>query len=307
MIRMLQKTNIVQPSGFWLVTGAAVLWGTIGIATQAIYNVDPGTNSLFLNLGRMLVAALVLAPVCWRSLGRSMFRIRRRDAGIMALSGTLLATSQAAYFAAILHAGVTIPTLISMCFSPLVVTGASVLLKLETLTRGTVIALVCALLGSVLLVGLDALAATSGEQSELLLGTLLSVVCAVGYGATILCNRFLAGSYPPLQVNTVMFSAGSLVLLLVNLAVGIDPVETTQGWLLILYLGLVPTALAYWLLQIGLRSVTATAASILSMLDPLVTAVLAWALFGERLAPISIVGAGLLLLSIFLLSVKEAE
>jgi DME family drug/metabolite transporter len=303
---MLQKTNSVQPSGFWLVASAAVIWGTIGIATQAIYNLD-NTNSLFLNLGRLLVATPILLVVCWRVVGRHMFQIRRRDAGIMALSGTFLAISQAAYFAAILHAGVTIPTLLSMCVSPLVVTVASVLLKLETLTQRKLISLICAILGSVLLVGLDALAATSGEQSGLLLGTLLSMVSAVGYGAMIICGRFLAGSYHPLQVNTVMFSAGSLVLLGANLAVGIDPVQHTQSWLLIVYLGLVPTALAYWLLQMGLRSVSATTASILSMLDPLVTAVLAWALFSELLAPISIVGAGLLLLSILLLAVSEEE
>jgi DME family drug/metabolite transporter len=302
----MQTSKSLHPSGFWLVAGAAVIWGTIGIATQAIYNVD-STNSLFLNLGRMGIAALVLIPLCWRALGRGMFRIRRRDAGIMALSGTFLAISQAAYFAAILHAGVTIPTLIGMCFSPLVVSGVSVLLKLETLTRRTVICIALAILGSVLLVGLDALANTSADQSELLLGSLLAFVCSVGYGATILCNRFLAGSYAPMQVNAVMFSFGSLVLLAVNLAVGIDPVGTAQGWGLIVYLALVPTALAYGLLQMGLRSVSATAASVLSMLDPLVAALLAWALFGERLAPLSLVGAALLFVSILLLALAERK
>lgn len=302
----MRNSKIIQPSGFWLVSGAAVIWGTIGIATQAIYNLD-STNSLYLNLGRMFVAALVMLPACWRILGRGIFRVRPRDAALMALSGTFLAISQAAYFAAILHAGITISTLLSMCVSPLVVTFVSVWLKFETLTRRVVVALVCAILGSVLLVGLDALAGAQSDQSELILGTLLSVVSALGYGAMILCGRFLAGSYHPLQVNTVMFSTGTLVLLVVNLAVGIDPVETPQSGLLIIYLGLVPSALAYWLLQSGLRSVSATTASILSMLDPLVAALLAWALFDERLAPISILGAALLLLSIYLLSVGQAE
>lgn len=302
----MRNLKIVQPGGFWLVSGAAVIWGTIGIATQAIYNLE-STNSLFLNLGRLLVATPVLLLVCWRVVGRAMFRIHPRDAALMALSGTFLAISQAAYFAAILHAGITISTLLSMCVAPLVVTVASVLLKFETLTRRVVVALLCAILGSILLVGLDALANTTGSQDELLLGTLLSVVSAVGYGAVILCGRFLAGGYHPLQVNTVTFSAGSLVLLAVNLIVGVTPVQTAQGWGLIVYLGLVPTALAYWLFQTGLRSVSATTASILSMLDPLVAAGLAWALFDERLAPLSIVGAVLLLLSILLLAVDKGE
>jgi len=84
-------------------------------------------------------------------------------------------------------------------------------------------------------------------------------------------------------------------------------VHTSQGWLLVLYLGLVPTALAYLLFQTGLRSVSATAASIVSMLDPLVAALLAWLLFGETLAATGIAGALLLALSIFLLSGQKVK
>jgi DME family drug/metabolite transporter len=72
-----------------------------------------------------------------------------------------------------------------------------------------------------------------------------------------------------------------------------------------LYLGLVPTAFAYWLFQMGLRSVSASAASIVSMLDPLVAALLAWLLFGETLPLTGIAGAILLILSIFLLSADK--
>jgi DME family drug/metabolite transporter len=84
-------------------------------------------------------------------------------------------------------------------------------------------------------------------------------------------------------------------------------VHTAQGWLLVLYLGLVPTAFAYWMFQKGLRSVSATAASIVSMLDPVVAALLAWVLFGETLSASGIVGAALLLTSIFLLSISQGE
>lgn len=97
------------------------------------------------------------------------------------------------------------------------------------------------------------------------------------------------------------------MLVLVNLASEIVVVQTSQGWLLVLYLALVPTALAYWLFQMGLRSVSATAASIVGLLDPLVAAVLAWGLFGETLAAAGLAGAILLMMSIFLLSGQKRE
>ena len=297
----MRKLRTFQPGGLWLVTGAAVLWGTIGVVIQAIYNLDH-TTSLFLNLGRTMIATPVLWVACWRIVGKATFNIRRRDFGIMVLSGTLLAISHAAYFAAIQYAGVTIATLLAICVSPLVVSGISVLLKFETLSRRMVIALACALIGSLLLVGFDA---SDGARDQAFVGVLFALLAACTYAGVIICGRFLAGGYHPLQVTAIGFSAGSLVLLLVNLATGLQPVQTAQGWLLLVYLGVVPSALGYLLLQMGLRSVSATAASILSMLEPTVAALLAWILFGEGLATSGIAGAGLLMVSIFLLSVEK--
>lgn len=297
----MRKLRTFQPEGFWLVTCAAILWGTIGVATKTIYTIDH-TTSLFLNLARMLIAAPLLMALCWRVVGRVMFNIQRRDLLVMLLSGALLAISQAAYFAAIRDAGVTIATLLTICIAPVVVTGLSVLLKFETLTGRIVIALVGALIGAVLLVGLH-----SPEGGNLLLGTVFSVIAAVTYACMILCGRFLAADYHPLQVTALTFGAGALLLIVINLASGMVPVHSAQSWALVLYLGIVPTALAYWLFQKGLRSVSATAASIVSMLDPLVAAALAWLLFGETLAATGIIGAGLLILSILLLSTERGE
>lgn len=294
----MQKSQRVQPDGFWLVTGASIIWGTIGVATQAIYNIDT-TTSLFINLARMLIATPLLLAACWHVVGQKMFRIQPRDALVMLLIGGLLAISHATYFAAIRYSGVTIATLLTICLAPLVVTGFSVLTKLETLTKRTIIALLCALSGSVLLVGLQA---PEGSYENLLLGTLFALIAAVSYAGVIIGGRFLAADYHPLQVTAITFSAGTLVLGLINLASEVVILHTTQGWLLVVYLGLVPTALAYWLFQMGLRSVSATVASIVGLLDPLVAALLAWGLLGETLAPAGLIGAILLMVSIYLLS-----
>jgi DME family drug/metabolite transporter len=298
----MQKLRTFQPDGLWLVISAGIIWGTIGVATQTIYNTDT-TTSLFINLGRMLIAAPVLLLACRRIVGRAMFDIPRRDFLIMALSGALLAISQASYFAGIRATGVTISTLLTICIAPLVVTFLSVLLKFETLSRRVVIALVLALVGSVLLIGLHA---PEGTHDDLFLGAIFSILSAITYAGVILCGRFLAADYHPLQVMAVNFAAGTLLLVIINLASGIVVAHSAQSWLLIVYLGLVPTALAYLLFQTGLRSVSATAASIISLLEPSVAALLAWLLFGETLAATGIAGAVLLIVSILLLSNKRA-
>ena len=62
-----------------------------------------------------------------------------------------------------------------------------------------------------------------------------------------------------------------------------------------LYLGCVPTALGYGLFQIGIRSLSATVASIVTMCEPFTAALLAWIFFHEELGPLGLLGAGFLL------------
>jgi drug/metabolite transporter, DME family len=298
----MRTLQTAQPRGLWLVTGAAVIWGTIGVATQAIYQID-STTSLFINLARMLIATPVLLAACWHVVGRRMFRVQRRDALVMLLTGVFMALSHASYFAAIRYTGVSIATLLTICVAPIVVAGVSVLLKFESLTGRMLMALLCALIGSVLLVGLQ----SPEDTGDLAIGTLFALIAAVTYASMILCGRFLAADYHPLQVTALTFGVGTLVLLVINLASGIVIVHTAQGWLLVAYLGLVPTALAYWLFQMGLRSVSATSASLVSLLDPLVAALLAWVLFGERLAATGLIGAALLIVGLLLLSTDKKD
>ena len=56
-----------------------------------------------------------------------------------------------------------------------------------------------------------------------------------------------------------------------------------MGWVLLGYLGFVPTAVAYGLFLAGLRSTPATTASVATLMEPLTSTVLAWLLCGERL------------------------
>jgi DME family drug/metabolite transporter len=126
-------------------------------------------------------------------------------------------------------------------------------------------------------------------------GVLFALGSGFGYAVLALCSRALAGRYHPLQPISVGFAVGAVLLLPFALATGFVATYPLAGWGLLLYLGLVPTAFAYWLFLQGMKHTTATTASILTLLEPLTSAALAAALFGERLGPLGFAGAALLL------------
>ena len=74
------------------------------------------------------------------------------------------------------------------------------------------------------------------------------------------------------------------------------------GWLvLVLSFG------AVWLLYFLIRRVPVTQVASLFYLTPPVTALMAWALFDERLAPLALLGTAVCVLGVFLVNWKSKE
>jgi len=284
--------------GLLLIVVAAAMWGTVGIATKFLYGL---TNTTALSIGffRLAISAPVLCAACWHMLGARAFRIPLRDLASMMLIGVAMALYQVCYFAALARVGVAISVLVTLCTAPVMVALLSALVLRERLSRVVLMALLCALCGTVLLVsvGPDA----SGGSRDTLIGILLALASAFGYAIVALCSRSLAGRYHPLQPITVGFGAGALMLLPFVLASGLVVAYPPVGWALLLYMGLLPTALGYGLFLAGMRHTTATVATIATLVEPLTSTTLAWLLFGERLGRLGLLGGALLLGAIGLL------
>jgi len=276
---------------FLLVVSASVSWGTIGVANQALY-ASSATNALSLTFWRLAIATPVFFLISWRRLGSHLFHIRHRDLAMMVGMGSLIALSQACYAAATASAGVSISTLVAVCAVPVTVALFSSLLTRERITLPTLFALVSAVGGAVLLVMARP---HLKEESVSLLGISFACLSASTYAGFILCGQRLSSRYDPLQINVVVFGTGSLLVLAAAMPTRFVITYPFWGWLLLCYLGCVPSAFGYALFQTGMRSLPATVTSIVTMGEPLTATVLAWLLFHEQLGSISLLGAGLLL------------
>ncbi|HVU70841.1 MAG TPA: EamA family transporter [Ktedonobacteraceae bacterium] len=284
--------------GAWSILGAGMLWGTTGVTTQFIYNVS-STNALSVAFMRLGICALILLICGLRVLGRRMWRVSGRDLLLMVFLGVMQAIFQFTYLAAIPECGITIATLIALCVAPVLVVIYSALFLRERITLKIALALICAVGGTILLSDMP----TSPQHSgHMLTGVLLSLACAASYAGVIVGGRTLSQRCSPVQVNAVAFGVGALLLLACSLTTPLVFSYSPICWLLLFYLGCIPTALAYLLFQSGMRATPATLTSILTLAEPLTAAILAWIIFDERLSFLGIIGAILLLGTILLLA-----
>jgi drug/metabolite transporter, DME family len=248
---------------------AALAWGTGG-PTGALLS-QHGLTPLATSFWRLATAAVWLASA--RLFTRHTFVRPLVAAGPLRhiFSGLGLAVCQLGYFTAIPRVGVGIATVIALGAAPLLITLAA----RERLTP----ALFAALAGLILL------SATSGTAN--LTGTALAVLSAAGYSITTLLNR---NTPDPLTTALLGFTAGAVFL------TPFAALPTTlTAWLLIAYFGLVPTAFAYTMFYIGLRTLKASTASVIALLEPVVATAIGVSLFHEHLTLTALTGAAIVL------------
>lgn len=261
---------------------AAVLFGTTGTA-QAI---GPDLQPLAVGAARIVVGALLLGAV-------ALFTGGRTAAGPRAvlLAGACVAVYQATFFAALSHTGVAVGTVVAIGSAP---AFAGVLARVfagEPLRARWAIATALACAGVCLLVlG----GGRAGEVSSVGVG--LALLSGAGYaGYAVATKRMLAEGGSPETVMATVFGTGALLLLPVFAIVPAGGLLQPGGAALALYLGAIPTALAYVLFARGLERIGAGETATLTLAEPLTAAVLGLVALGERPSLLAAAGAALVL------------
>jgi len=284
--------SVSPRQGMLLVAAGAALWGTGGIAAKALFGVA-GISPLAVGFFRLALSVPALLVLGWALYGPRILRAAGPRLWVLGVLSASMALYQVFFYAAVARAGVTIAALVTLCTAPVMVAILSALLLAERPTGTVLAALALALAGTVLLVGFPS--DVGAGREAVLAGAALALGSGLMYAVVTLTGRSLAGHYHPYQLIVLGFGGGALMLLPFVLWQGFAMTHSVPGWLLLLYLGLVPTALAYVLFFNGMRATPATVASILSLMEPLTAATLAWLIFDERLGPLGLAGAVLLL------------
>jgi DME family drug/metabolite transporter len=292
---------------FLFIAVAAAAWGTGGAAAAHLYR-DAGLGPIAVSWWRMAIGVTVLgAGLAVRASAprRAMLAFRasaprRTGKRHLVAIGVGLAVYQTAYYGAVAYVGLAVATVVTLGAGPVLIAfGARVTLG-ERLGRSGTAAVSLALAGLCLLAG-----GSGGGGTRPALGIALSLLSATGYAVVTLLTRARGTTGRPYDTALAGFLVGGVCLLPFALAEGLGGAYTagTVGWLV--YLGAVPSALAYGLFFAGLAHVRAATAAVVALLEPLVAAVIAVALLGERLSAAAVAGTVVLLGAVVALVTTE--
>jgi DME family drug/metabolite transporter len=279
---------------------AAVCFGTTGTA-QALGpgGIDPAA----VGAARIAVGGLILAVVAaaMASRGRGTRAAGPRWALGPVLAGAAgVAAYQVAFFAAVDDTGVAVGTIVALGSAPALAGALEWALRGRRPTSRWAAATLCATAGVALLA-----LAGGGAAGISLPGVLLAVVAGGSYATyTLSAKRLLDDGHAPESVMAAAFGLGAVALLPVLLVTGAGWLATSGGLSLALFLGVVPTAVAYVLFARGLRGLSASETATLTLAEPVTAAMLGVFVLGEQVTGAGALGASLVLGGLVLLALR---
>jgi drug/metabolite transporter (DMT)-like permease len=302
MMLRADRMRPVRSSGTLMCLASGATFGAMAVFGKLAYG-DGATVGTLLAVRFALAALVFWALLLAGDRAREVRALRGRDIGVgLALGAGGYAIQAGCYFAALERIDASLLSLLLYTF-PAIVAVAAVALGRERLDERRLAALGLSSGGLVLVV------AGAGAGALDPLGTALGLGAALVYSAYILVSDRIVGRIEPRVLAALVCTGAAASLTAGSTLLGeLRPGElTVAGWGWLGCLALVSTVGAISLFFAGLRRVGPTTVSILATVEPLVTVLLAFVVFGEMLGVVQVVGGALVLAAVLVLNLRPRQ
>lgn len=296
---MLKKHFTDYQLGTLSILFASTLWGTTGTAAS----LAPDVSALAIGAFSMGIGGFMQACLSAKSLKRDFRKVVHKKKTLL-VSIIALATYPLAFYSSMRFAGVAIGTVISISTAPFFSALLECLFsRNQTITKRWMMSFAIGVIGITLLLASESSANSLFDQDMKHWGVLLGLLAGLTYA--IYSWGVKAMIDHGIESQTAMgsvFGIGGVLLLPTLFITGDNLFASSTNTTVMLYMALIPMGLGYVAFGFGLRFVTASGASILTLFEPVIAAALAVAIVGEEISLIGWVGITLTLVCLFLQS-----
>jgi DME family drug/metabolite transporter len=214
------------------------------------------------------------------------------------LGALCMAAYQVFFFEAVTKTGVAVGTIVAIGSAPLFAGGLGFLVRRENPGLRWMVATVLAVAGCALLT------VPRAEVSVNPAGVGLALGAGIAYATCTVAAKRLLEERPPDAVMAVLFCLAAILLSPLLFLGDLTWLAQGRGIAVALHLGLVATAASYTLFARGLEAVPVATAVTLGLAEPFTAAALGVVLLAEKLTGSVMIGAGLILAGLVMLSIQ---
>ena len=292
--------------------------GILSVSTAAVFiKLCDDAPAVVIAAARLSIATLILIPPAVLARRRGGAGVSKIHLGRTLLAGAFLAGHFHFWIASLKHTSALSSTLL-VTTNPVFVAIASYFLFRERIHRWLAAGIMLAAAGGAVVAVSDASSSAAplpartttvdgtsgvGGETDPLYGDLLAVAGAIMGSCYFLVGRRVRKEMSLLTYITPVYAVAAVLLLIVMVVSG-EGFGGYRGstYLFFLLLAVVPQILGHGSLNWALKYMSATLMSIFLLAEPIGTAILAYLVLGEHIAPTQGIGGGLILVGILLAS-----
>ena len=256
---------------------------------------DGGAGVASVGAIRFALAAVVLGVLARSAIAAAPVRTLLAP---FLLGLTIYGLETGLFFASLERIDVSLASLL-MCSYPALVVAGAVLLRRERASRRRAAALVVALVGVALVLA----GGVGGAIDPVGIG--LALGAAIAYAAYVLVSDRLLGTTEPLVLATMLCAGAAVAFALGGGATGSLESPRPSTLLVVAAIALVATVLPIAAFLGGVHRIGPSRATILGTVEPPVTIALSALVFGERLGPVQLLGAALVVSGVVILQLRR--
>lgn len=247
---------------------------------------DPVTLSLL----RFSIGGSILFCICLSLYRRELFALKPRDYLAVALLSQFSVVGMSIFIFWGLSYTAAINSSMIMSCSPILIMLFGLFIG-NKITGTQVAGIIVCTVGCLMVL-------TTGQGDlhyswTALKGDLLVFIAAAFWAVGAILAKRLVTVHHDMAVTAWSMVFASVSLLAINLFRSnyIIMPQDAPGWLLVLYLGIFPTAIGFYAWNAALNRISLHIVNVMQYLTPLLTFVMAWAFLGERVTLLKILGA----------------
>lgn len=281
---------------------AAILWGTTGTAATFAPELSPlAIGAVAMGIGGLLQGLIAAG---------TLLRQRRLIAAqwhFLVTGALAVAVYPLAFYASMRYAGVTTGTVISIGSAPLLSALIEYRFDGVRLTKQWLYGATLGVTGMILL----CLAQSSGEAAgneHALSGIALGLLAGFTYAFySWSARRLMQAGVASGAAMGATFGAGGILLMPVLYMTGTPLLESWNNAAVGIYMALIPMFVGYLCYGYGLARIPASMATTITLLEPVIAALLSVLLVGERLPSAGWAGVGLIVICLGIITVPAKK
>ncbi|MWP61650.1 DMT family transporter [Gilliamella sp. Pas-s25] len=279
---------------------ASILWGTTGtVATFA-----PSLSSLFIGAVAMGIGGILQCVLAIPQI------IKERDLltqhiYFLIVGAVAVMIYPLAFYSSMRLSGVTIGTVVSIGSAPILSAIIEYVKGDFHLTKRWLIGAMFGILGMILLSFAEN-HSTTIENNHIIFGILLGLIAGFTYALySWSARQLMLKTISTTSAMGATFGCGGILLIPVMVLTGSGLFDSLTNISVCVYMALIPMFLGYLCYGYGLSKISASSAITISLLEPVIAAILAMLIIGEKMSLVGWLGVVLIFMCLIFVTLSS--